>query len=233
MRTDYENKQLTAYENKAQPYVLVAVPMKPDLSPKIFKRCMAAVGSLTYPHRDGVVHNGPFEPDPSRACSRQAAARNRVLEDGVKPRHTHVLIMDADIVGAPADLIERLLEVSMTDIVAPHVYTEKLKPHQPGSFKNGGWFYDTGAFIQDGKTRNMWQPDLPGVQEMDSVGCCYLMPADIWRKGVRYEPVGHEIDHLSFMRGAKALGYRIWATSEIVVEHAYLPKYGEEWHVWP
>ena len=134
------------------------------------------------------------------------------------------------VVAGPPDLIERLLAVSANGIVAPHVRVERIDPHQAPSGDNGGWFYDIGAFIKDGQRRHMWRPELPGVQEMEAVGTCYLMPANLWRRGARYDPVRNEIDHLSLMRQARALGYRIWATEDATVEHAYLPHYGEDWH---
>jgi len=215
---------------RQEPYVLVATPARPETKEVFTIRSEVLYGRLTYPRRERAFVNDAVASVPGLKCGRHAAARNLLLEQYLRPCHTHVLWMDVDLMKVPNDLIENLLDVTATDIVAPHIYVEKVRQDKGPSFENGGWFYDTGAFIKDGRSRDMWKPELPGLQQMDSVGCCYMVPAEIYRKGCRYSPVGDEIEHLSFCRQAREMGYKVWATEDVQVEHAYLPKYGETWH---
>jgi hypothetical protein len=100
------------------------------------------------------------------------------------------------------------------------------------SIPNGGWFYDTGGFVDLAGQYADFVHGIGGQEdevEMQSVGCVYLAPAELYRQGCRYAPVGNEVEHLSFMRQARALGTRVLATRKLNVTHAYLPKYGEAW----
>lgn len=209
--------------------VLVATPARHDTPAAFLDMSECLYESLTFTDRERVLMLNDVAHTPSRKYGRNAIARNGLIKKHLKSHHTHVLWLDVDLVDVPADTIERLMAITETDAVAPHVYMERIKDGPP-SFWNGGWFYDTGGFVKDGRTRDMWQPDLPGLQEMDSVGCCYLIPAGVYRAGCRYEPEGDEVEHISFFRQARAMGVRAWATDSVIVTHAYLPKYGEAWH---
>jgi len=215
-----------------EPYVLVATPARPATAPVFLTMSESIYDSLTYGRRERAFCDDPLpvSANGTGKYAGHAASRNRLIDLFLTDGHTHVLWLDVDLVTVPANLIERLLAISSEEIVAPHIYVERVDPARPSSFRNGGWFYDTGAFIQRGQTRHMWNPNLPGLQEMDSVGCCYLAPAALYRTGARYAPEGDEIEHLSLMRQAKERGYRILTTDSILVEHCYLPKYGEPWH---
>jgi hypothetical protein len=94
-------------------------------------------------------------------------------------------------------------------------------------------FYDVGGFVKDGQGFTPWPPfceDMGKVIDVDSVGTCYLVPAEIYRAGVRYSVQRDEVEHLSVMKAAKKMGYRIVARRDIAVLHAYLPKYGVRLH---
>jgi hypothetical protein len=210
--------------------VLVATPARPATQKVFLTNSASHYAALTHQRKERALLQDAIQVTPGHACGRHAAARNLLIERFLKPEHTHVLWLDVDLVIVPEDLIEKLAAITTENIVAPHPYVETLNPRKGPSFHNGGWFYDTGAFVQGGVGRDMWKPGLPGLQQMDSVGCCYLVPAETYRQGCRYDPVGNEIEHLSFCRQARGLGYTIWATEDVTVEHAYLPKYGEDWH---
>lgn len=212
--------------------VLVAIPYRTS-TPRVFIGGIgAAVINLTHPielafHPNCVV-------DTQRHYGANAQARNELIAEYLRPHHTHVLWLDVDLVKVPPNLIETLLTVSQTDIVAPLVFVEKLDAHKPAGFDNGGWFYDTGGFVRDGEATDAYSPYWTGYHggeiELDSVGCCYLIPADVYRAGGQYDPVGDEVEHRSLMRFAKRLGYRVIATDKAIVEHAYLPRYGQKWN---
>lgn len=164
-----------------------------------------------------------------------ARARNELLERFLRPYHEWVLWIDADIIEYPANMLRVLMGISEANdraIVAPMVWVERVVEDAPPDIPVGGWFYDTGGFVRDDGT---YADFVTGVEgdgdeiEMLSVGCVYLAPADIYRRGVRYEPVGNEVEHLSAMRQARALGTKVLATKKINVIHAYLPRWGEAW----
>jgi hypothetical protein len=53
-----------------------------------------------------------------------------------------------------------------------------------------GRFYDVAGFVENSRWARFTQPyfDQPGpVFELDSVGSCYLLNADLYRHGARYE----------------------------------------------
>jgi len=174
-----------------------------------------------------------------------ARARNEVLDRYLKPWHEWVLWVDVDVVEMPTNLVATLVETSTLwragawpAIVAPMVWMERVGPG-PAGFQNGGWFYDTGGFIDDeGRNADFHRGPLDEGQDvvMQSVGTVYLAPAELYRvgpdgrPGLRYEVQGDEVEHVGFMRRARGLGANVVATRRAEVVHAYLPKYGEEWH---
>ena len=64
---------------------------------------------------------------------------------------------------------------------------------EPLSNKYGfgpGRFYDVAGFVENGRWARFTQPyfDQPGpVYDLDSVGSCYLVNADLYRNGARHE----------------------------------------------
>lgn len=210
--------------------VLVAVPYRRNTPSRFIAQTRAHFAGLTFARRELAMMSNELQ-DGSRRYGPNAMARNLLLIEHLRDDFTHVLWMDVDLVNVPHDLIERLSEISETDIVAPFVFVERIRPGEP-SFQNGGWFYDTGGFVRNGEHARPFPPHLAGhgVMEMQSVGTCYLAPADVYRRGCRYEPAGDDVEHVSMMAEARALGYRVWATDAVQVMHAYLPLYGVAWH---
>lgn len=100
--------------------------------------------------------------------------------------------------------------------------------------ETSGWkqrFYDIGGFIEDRNRARMWAPwfnQQGEVIELDSVGCCYLAPAQLYRDGVRYSPPPSDyyVEHWSVMQEAKRRGYRVVALTNVRAVHAWLPDYG-------
>lgn len=179
------------------------------------------------------------QPGSERHYEPNARARNEVIERYLKPWHEWVVWVDVDIVEMPTNLIKTLVATSelwrqgkWAAVVAPMVWMERVKPG-PVGFENGGWFYDTGGFIDDaGQHADFHRGVLDEGQDvlMQSVGTVYIAPADLYRAGLRYEVRGDEVEHVGFCRAARALGANVVATRRAEVVHAYLPKYGEEWH---
>jgi hypothetical protein len=212
--------------------VLVAVPYR-DTTPVVFvEKTCEHFARMTFPCKQLALVPNAFAKE-QRKYGPNARARNHLIDTCLCDSHTHVLWLDVDLVDVPADLIGRLLDISTDDIVAPFVFMETLDASKPASFDNGGWFYDTGGFIQNGEDAKATAPHFKGdtrLMELDSVGCCYIAPAWLYRDGLRYRPNGDDVEHKSFMQSARDRGVKVLATDTIEVKHAYLPRYGEGWH---
>lgn len=214
-------------------FVLIAVPYRNGTSGQFVQNCHRYFRRQTHKTKELALFPNDLKPD-GRKYGTNAQARNLLIECYLRPEHTHVFWLDVDLIDIPDDLIDRLLSIDHKAIVAPFVFVEMLNKGEPVSFNNGGWFYDTGGFARNGIFAYPFAPYfnglVSGINEMDSVGCCYIAPAELYRQGCRYEPVGDEVEHLSFCRQASERGTRIFADTTLKVEHAFLPKYGERWH---
>lgn len=226
--------------------ILILQPIRPSNPPALraiadalLARLEGANGGMTFDIcQDDTLMPAPPVLHPSLYL-RHAVVRNYMLERYLRPHHTHVLWIDSDLIDYPADLpmllmgaAARLNEgvayaeswqalTSSQLIVAPFAMLDKW-PNR---------FYDIGGFIEMGSRARMWPPyfDQDGdVIELDSVGCCYLAPAGLYRDGVRYSPppTDYYVEHWSVMQAAKRRGYRVCALRDVQVIHAWLPDYG-------
>jgi len=160
-------------------------------------------------------------PDHKSVYMRHATVRNYMLDRYLKPEHEYVLWIDSDLIDYPADLPHTLMEYGERAIVAPFAMLDKW-PHR---------FYDIGGFIEKGSRARMWPPyfNQDGAAiTLDSVGCCYLAPAQLYHEGVRYSPppTDYYVEHWSVMREARQRGYKVMALRDVRVTHAWLPDYG-------
>lgn len=214
--------------------VLVAVPHRVTTPQFFIDKTKEHFAGFTYPDKELVLMPNELPAD-GRKYGCNADARNMLIDKHLRPKHDYVLWLDVDLVSVPRDLIEQLLSVSTEGIVAPFVFVEKTSPHAMPDFNSGGWFYDVGGFKRNGMFADAWPPYFSqmngNVMEMESVGCCYIVPAYLYHPyGLRYAPKGNEVEHLSFCDAARAIGVQIFANPALKVEHAFLPKYGEAWH---
>jgi MoaA/NifB/PqqE/SkfB family radical SAM enzyme len=172
------------------------------------------------------------EPDsvPKRSA-RLGFLRNKIIDEALTDE-AYVLWLDSDIVDFPRSLLTDLIKAQV-DIVAPYVLIE-----------NSGLFYDTLAFRKDGFRFNpsitnglasVQKPEgaacLPNeLYEVDSVGTCMLVNADVYRKGVRFGQNHPESEQVEFCLSARVRGFRVYVDPCVKVLHAELPKYGVAFH---
>lgn len=201
--------------------VLVATPVRVGFNTALRAKSLELYNRLTFKNKERAVFENCIELPGRGKYAPNAVARNALIDFCLKDYHTHVLWMDADLVDCPPDLIERLLYRSTTYAVAPYVLIE-----------DSNQFYDYGGFVRHGLQFAQFPPytDAEGIVEMDSVGTCYLVPAWVYENGCRYRPEGDEVEHVSFFRQAEYYGLSVVADSTLIVRHANLPKYGENWH---
>lgn len=163
-----------------------------------------------------------FDLDVPNRFTRLATLRNKLIDEALTDEN-YVLMIDGDIIRFPPNIIQKLLE-HRVHVVAPLVKIEGTQQ-----------FYDTLAFIHKNKNFSHLKPYCSGIThnrhyfEVDSVGSCYLVDAEVYKAGVRYAGGGISEQVLFCMR-AREKGFKIWVDPRITVWHANLPKYGRTWH---
>jgi hypothetical protein len=206
--------------------ILVAIPYLPSLPHAILDQMHAQVDAMESANEglDVVLMDGTSTTPPNAPrYTAHAAARNRLLDRYLRPHHTHVLWIDADLVRVPATLPMQLIERSDGGIIAPLVVIEGTQT-----------FYDTHGFIEvSGRAFGATPPYTTQRDEVIdclSVGCCYLAPAELYLGGVRYHTTSGHTEHWSVCQAALAHGLPVRACRSLKVEHASLPKYGVAWN---
>lgn len=215
--------------------VLVAIPMKSSLNDQLRQRMLDQVERL--PTNNGSLkvelglyeHTPKSEPQkgsPSYVLQRSinlCAARNELIAEHLEPHHDWVLWIDADIVEYPADLPLRLLKGAPPGIIAPMLLLE-----------GSSHYYDTFTHVDAHRRQASASPPYfeNGAQfvEMSCVGGCYIMPADILRKWQYTPHDGPGMEHWKLHQMASAHGIRVIVRKDVRVFHAYLPRWGEEFH---
>ncbi len=204
----------------------------------LLQLCREAVAEQEYRQLDHVVWpNRTQVPPDSPKYLPHATARNRFVDQFLTDKHEYVWWVDADIVAIGRDVLGALVaEAERREqhaILAPAVYVEMIHAGEV-NIHNGGWFYDIGGFTTGpGNWLSMWEglDKFSDDYEFCSVGVCSLVPAWLYRAGLRYAPHGPEVEHVSFCRQARdQYGVKSLAMKRLRAEHAYLPRYGETWH---
>jgi hypothetical protein len=183
--------------------------------------------NLTFKNKHRAVSDSYIEGDEHK-YAKYIKLRNKIIEDNLTDEYTHVFWMDVDIVEYPYDIIEKLLSISSTEVVAPYIYIED----------NDWWpwkrFYDISCFIDSkGIEFDYKSPyntsDGDVRAEVNSVGTCFIIPAHL-HKNISYDINDKRIDHVPFFEKVRRLGHRIIVEPKIEIKHAFLPKYGERFH---
>ena len=190
--------------------VLVLTPVKPLLAEHVLERAKELVHRALKGMRNcRVVYDSTGEAPPRESAHvrarRETTFPHRLaaltpLRQAMVDRHLRderwVFWVDADLVDYPAQLIDELIHRAEGGIAAPLVIMEGDASSPPSGRGFGpGRFYDIAGFVEQGRWARFTPPffDQPGpVFELDSVGCCYLVNADLYRHGAR-----HELDHAS------------------------------------
>jgi len=181
--------------------VLVLTPLNPQLEERILDRAKElAHRALRGMRNCRVVYDNAGAAPPRGATFPRRLAALAPLRQAMVDRHLRderwVFWVDADLVDYPAQLIDELIHRAEGGIAAPLVIMEGDASSPPSREGFGpGRFYDIAGFVEQGRWARFTPPffDQPGpVFELDSVGCCYLVNADLYRHGAR-----HQLDHAS------------------------------------
>jgi GT2 family glycosyltransferase len=196
-----EQEKLEAWPETSAGSVLVLTPLNPTLDPAVLRRARElaerAIGGM---RGCRIVYDDTGEAPARGSTFPHRLAAMTPLRKAMIDRHLRnekwVFWVDADLVDYPANLVEELISRAEGGIAAPLVLMEGevSEPAYPAGF-GPGRFYDIAGFIENSRWARFTQPyfDQPGpVYRLDSVGCCYLVNADLYRWGAK-----HELDHAS------------------------------------
>lgn len=199
--------------------VLVCTPYRATTHPALIDRWQANAARVGAPSLLKRDHGDILPGDGRYSC--HARARNALLGTIDLGDYDYLYWVDVDIERWPDGLLDWAMTYNPDGISAPavllHRYVER--------------FFDFWGFLEAGRPARIYPPwfDQAGpIVELTSVGCCYVIPAQIYRDGARYvDTPGEATEHLSVMQAAAAQGRRIVANLDYRAVHAYLPDYGE------
>lgn len=187
---------LTAWPRSSAGSVLVLTPIHPRLPAEMIEQARALAERAI----DGLRHCRVVYDDSGEAplrgvphVERQAGLaklRQQMLERHLRDERW-VFWVDADITDYPAELIDELIARADGGIAAPLVLMagDANEPARPDGF-GPGRFYDIGGFVEKGHWARFEQPyfnQLGPIYDLESVGSCYLVNADLYRRGARHE----------------------------------------------
>ncbi|HWX17793.1 MAG TPA: glycoside hydrolase family 99-like domain-containing protein [Chthoniobacterales bacterium] len=199
--THSEQETLEAWPRSSATSVLVLTPVNPNLDKHVLERArILAERAISGMRECRIVYDDTGE-SPQRGTSfPHRLAVLTPLRQAMIERHLRneqwVFWVDADLAEYPANLIDELIGRAEGGMAAPLVLMEGnlSEPAYPAGF-GPGRFYDIAGFVENGRWARFTPPyfdQLGPVYQLDSVGCCYLVNADLYRHGAR-----HELDHAS------------------------------------
>lgn len=219
--------------------VLVLQPIRPDHPPmlraiadRLLGRLESANPGMTF---DICQDDARLEiPPHGSRYIKHATVRNYMVDTYLTTEHDAVFWVDSDLIDYPANLPSLLYAANPGGISAPLALLSETSGY--GAER----FYDIGGFVEQNRSARMYPPyfdQTGGVIALDSVGCCYLAPAALYRAGVRYEPppcdrwtsgagTEYRVEHNSVMWHARRLGYEVCCLTTARAIHAWLPDYG-------
>jgi hypothetical protein len=212
-------------------HILLCTPYRPSIHPALLERWKANAEALAAaPGHASVTEisallmpfDGGSEIDDGR-FSAHARSRNAVLDAINLDDYDYLYWIDADIVAWPSGLLSWALTHNPEGVSAPAVTLDRC----------GDRFYDILGYLEDGVGARMFTPwfNQGGrIVTLESVGCCYVIPAAVYRGGARYQDTPGATEHLSVMAAASGQGRPILANLGLRAIHAYLPDYGEALH---
>jgi len=209
--------------------VLVAQPVAPNGNYNFWKQnCNKIFHSLNFDNKIQGLYGDKVSDEGSK-FARHARARNNLIKKFLDETITHVLWFDADVVEWDVDIIDKLFRISTVDVVAPYVFIED----------NDWWpfkrFYDISCFRDLNGEEFDYKPPFYNrkngdcTTEVSCVGTVFMVPADFHRK-ISYDPYYEGNEHIYFFNQVRSSGGKVIATPEVEVSHAFLPKYGENFH---
>ena len=191
---------LDRWPRTAAASILVLTPIRPSVDQATAQRAEQLARRATEGMRGCRIVLDDTGAAPPRGCHPKRQSAMAALRQSMIERHLRdekwIFWVDADIVGYPTNLLEQLIARIEGGIAAPIVIMEGRlgEPSNKAGF-GPGRFYDVAGFVERGRWARFTQPyfdQIGPVYELDSVGSCYLVNADLYRWGGR-----HEVDAVS------------------------------------
>jgi hypothetical protein len=141
----------------------------------------------------------PNKPHPYRQTA-LAKIRQDMVDNHLKTADW-VFWIDADIVDYPENMFAELINRADGGIASPIL----LMDGQPGKGPTNvdgfgpGKFFDVAGFVEGLRWARFEEPwfDQPGPQfSLDSVGGCYVVNAEIYRRGARHTPDPYSLEFI-------------------------------------
>ena len=191
---------LERWPRSAAASVLVLIPISPSLNRATAQRAEQLAKRATEGMRGCRIVLDDTGTAPPRGCHPHRQSGLAALRQNMIERHLRdekwIFWVDADVVAYPDHLLEQLIARIEGGIAAPIVIMEGRLDEPPNKAGFGpGRFYDIAGFVERGRWARFTQPyfdQIGPVYELESVGSCYLVNADLYRWGGR-----HEIDVMS------------------------------------
>lgn len=194
--TRSSQETLAAWPRSSAASVLVLTPLNPNLDKAVLARARAlAERAISGMRGCRIVYDDTGEAPPRGATFPHRLAAITPLRQAMIDRHLGnerwVFWVDADLVEYPANLVDELIARAEGGIAAPLVLMEGniAEPAYAAGF-GPGRFYDIAGFVEHDRWARFIPPyfDQAGpVYQLDSVGCCYLVNADLYRWGAKHE----------------------------------------------
>ena len=191
---------LDRWPRSAAASILVLIPISPSLDQATAQCAEQLARRATEGMRECRIVLDDTGTAPPRGSHPHRQSGLAALRQDMIERHLRderwIFWVDADVVAYPAHLLEQLIARIDGGIAAPIVIMEGRldEPANKAGF-GPGRFYDIAGFVERGRWARFTQPyfdQIGPVYELDSVGSCYLVNADLYRWGGR-----HEIDVVS------------------------------------
>jgi hypothetical protein len=235
--------------------IVILVPVSPGIGRQYTNSAIYLAQRAAAPFRlCRLVFDSAGAPPPAnKPHPYRQAALSKIRQDMVDKylgSADWVAWIDADIVDYPENLLSDLITRAGGGIAAPIL----LMDGEPGSGLNGdgfgpGRFFDVAGYVEGLRWARFEKPwfDQPGPEySLDSVGGCYVVNAEIYRKGARHvaDPYSLEFirkdlkwsaetvkmnqkgpancftEHFSVCQWAKQNGFPVRAYSDLVARHA-------------
>lgn len=210
--------------------ILVCTPYRPSTHPALVERWWSNAHRLA----SQLASRGIWllslaiadtnEPQPRETgFAAHARARNSLLDAIDLSAYDYLYWVDIDILRWADGLIDWALKHNPDGVTAPAVVLDRYIDR----------FYDTWGFLERKQPARLYPPwfeQSGSIITLDSVGCCYLIPAIVYRDGARYQDLSGATEHLSVCLAARRQHRAVLANLDFRATHAYLPEYGEDVH---
>ena len=195
-----EQENLRGWPRSSVTSVLALTVLPPEISPASAARSRVLVQRAIEGRRDcqAVEEHALVLTAGARSYTHRvallAAIRQRLIDRHLRDQRW-VFWVDAAIIDYPPALLEELIARTEGGVAAPLVLTDSTAPETGNTSVDGARLYDPAGFVDKGRRGRLEAPyfDQPGpIYDLDSVGSCYVVDANIYRRGAR-----HDVDESS------------------------------------